>query len=209
MASRPKVLLAVAIALAVAGAITARVVIAGEDEIAASTTALEAGDAREAIVRARRAAGWYAPGAPHVRVAYERLVALAVAAEDHGQDDLAKLAWRAVRSASTETRWIVTPHAGDRARADQEIARLEAKVPGQRDPDPSLRAAALERLASRDPLRRLWAAALVAGFVVAAVGFALWARQAAAAGGVVRGRRWGLILALAGAALWLLAVWRG
>jgi hypothetical protein len=206
---RSKVLFAIAVVIAVLGAVTTRVLVAGEREIAASTAALEAGDAREAVVRARRAAGWYAPGAPHVRLAYERLAALAVAAEDHGQDELAKLAWRAVRSATEETRWIVMPHAADRARADREIARLEAKVPGQRDPDPAIAAAQLQKLAGEDPSRVIWAVALVGGFAIAAFGFIIWSRQAGAAGGEVRGARWGLIVILAGAALWLFAVWRG
>lgn len=204
-----KVLLVVSIAVAALGAVTARVVVAGEREIAASTAALDAGDAREAIVHARRAAGWYAPGAPHVRVAYERLVALAEAAEDNGQVELAKLAWRSIRTASTETRWIVTPHAADRARADTEIARLEAKVAGQRDPDRAIEAAQLAKLSQHRPQRLVWTAMLVGGFALAAVGFLIWSRKAASVGGAVSGGRWGLVLTLVGAALWVLAVWRG
>ena len=198
-----------AIVVAALGAVTARVIVAGEREIAASTKALEAGDAREAIVRARRAASWYAPGAPHVRVAYERLIALAEAAESHGRDDLAKLAWRSLRSASTETRWIVTPHADDRARADAEIARLEGKVAGPRDPDPAIVAEQLQKLAVDEPLRLVWSISLVGGFFLAAAGFSIWSRRAASVGGTVSGARLPLLLTLGGAALWLLALWRG
>ena len=51
-------------------AATLRVITSGEREIAASTDGLRAGDPHAATEHARRAAGWYAPGAPHVRVAY-------------------------------------------------------------------------------------------------------------------------------------------
>ena len=59
----------------VIAAATVRVVLAGEREIKDSTAALRAGDPHAAALHARRAAGWYAPGAPHVRVAYDRLIA--------------------------------------------------------------------------------------------------------------------------------------
>ncbi len=73
----------------------------GEKEIALSTAALRAGDAHAAVEHARRAAGWYMPGAPHVRVAYERLLALGTAAEGLGDRDTALFAFRGVRTAAS------------------------------------------------------------------------------------------------------------
>ena len=90
----------------------------GEKEIALSTAALRAGDPHGAAEHARRAAGWYAPGAPHVRVAYERLLALGTAAEGLGDRDTALYALRGARTAAIETRWLFTPHEEDLERAD-------------------------------------------------------------------------------------------
>lgn len=203
-------LLTAAIVVAVLGAATGRVVYSGDNELAASTAALDAGDPREAIVRARRAAGWYAPGAPHVRVAYERLAALARAAEEHKRDDLALMAWHAVRSASIETRWLVAPHADDRELAEREIARLQAKVPGQVAPDATIAAAQLQKLRRHAPPQTPWVVALLMGFAMLAGGLGLAARQAADAGGrvVLARAKLGLAIAAAGAGLWLLALWQ-
>jgi hypothetical protein len=199
----------------VVGAVSLRVVAAGEAEIAASTAALRAGDARDAAAHARRAAGWYAPGAPHVRVAYERLIALASASEGLGDRDLALFAWRGVRTASLETRWLFgTPHAGDRARADAAIARLEAtspRAPGTRtDPTPVVERKALEALARDEAPRTVWVAALVAAFVAWTTGAAAFvARGVDASGRLVSRRAWPAAgVAAAGIGVWLLAIWR-
>jgi hypothetical protein len=198
----------------VVGAASLRVIVAGEREIAASTEALLAGDAREAAVRARRAAGWYAPGAPHVRVAYVRLTALAVRAEGLGDRELALLAWRGVRTAAIETRWLVTPHAHDLARADEAIARLSAAVPrppGTRTDLPAdVERRQLEALTREVSPRTGWVLVLLAGFV-GWVGGASWvARRALAPSGRLALRRAapGLAVTALGVAMWLLALWR-
>jgi hypothetical protein len=208
------VLWGLAVAGVVAAAASTRVILAGETEIAASTAALKAGDAREAIVHARRAAGWYAPGAPHVRVAYQRLVVLATTAEGLGDRDTALYAWNAVRSSSLETRWLVTPHADDLARADQAIARLHAaapRPPGTRvDPTEVILARELEALSRDDAPRVGWVVALVAAFACWCGG-AVWVvrRAVDATGRLVLSRATpGLAVAVGGALLWLLAVWR-
>jgi hypothetical protein len=77
---------------------TLRVVFSGEAEIAAGTRALRDGQPREAIACSARAAAWYAPGAPHVAVAYRRLARLAEAAEARHRTELALMAWRGVRT---------------------------------------------------------------------------------------------------------------
>jgi hypothetical protein len=196
------------------GAVTARVVWSGEAEIAASTAALKRGEAQEAVVRARRAAGWYAPGAPHVRVAYERLVALATAAEGQGDRELALLAWRGVRTAALETRWLVVPHVEDLDRANRAIARIEAaapRPPGTRtEPPQRIEEKQLAALLRDEAPRTPWVVALLAAFVAWAGG-AVWAlRRATAArtGLDMRGARAGLLVALAGVVVWVLALWR-
>ena len=206
-----KAALVVAVVL---GAATLRVVVAGEREIAASTAALRAAAAPAAPGRPRRAAGWYAPGAPHVRVAYERMIALAVAAEGLGDRDTALSAWRSVRTAATETRWIVTPHAEDLARADAAIARLSAaapRPPGTRtEPASAIERAQLEALARDEAPRVPWVIALSLSFLGWAVGSGMAARRAVSATGHVAWQRaspW-LVVAGGGVLLWLIALWR-
>lgn len=199
----------------VVGAVSLRVVAAGEAEIAASTAALRAGDARDAAVHARRAAGWYAPGAPHVAVAYARLVALATAAEGLGNQDLSLFAWRAVRTSSIETRWLFgAPHAADRARADAAIARLEASAPrppGTRtEPAPVIERKELEALTRDEAPRTGWVAALVAAFTAWTLGAAAFVALGVDASGRVASRRAfpAAAVALGGVGLWLVAIWR-
>ncbi len=204
------VLVTAAVVVAALGAGTTRVVLAGEAEIVASNAALVAHDPHEAVVRARRAAGWYAPGAPHVAVAYARLVALAEAAEQHKQLDLALLAWRGVRSAALETRWVVVPRDAERTRANAEIARL-SKMQSDRDGTVAVQPAEQrELLARHEAPRRPWVVALVAAFILQVGGFLWWARRVAGPAGRLRWTQahYPAALALFGVALWLLALWR-
>lgn len=212
LAVRALALLAVVgLVLAIA---TTRVVLAGEEEIAASTDALRAGDPHEATVRARRAAGWYVPGAPHVRVAYERLVALGVAAEGKGDRETALLAWRGVRSASLETRWLLTPHADDLARANAAIARLDATSPRPLAADTTapgvLEQAQLDALLRSETPRTPWIVALLLGLVAWTSG-ALWAfRRGITDTGHFVGRRLvgPGVLFFGGVVVWLVALWQ-
>lgn len=114
--------------VALGAAATLRVVWAGERELTKSTEALQAGNADEAIDHARAAALWYAPGATHVRVAYQRLLAIAKEAEERRLWDTALYAYRAVLTASNGSRWLTTPHAADADEATKSIARIEAKT---------------------------------------------------------------------------------
>ncbi|WP_438040049.1 hypothetical protein [Sorangium sp. So ce128] len=215
---RRSVVLGVLRGLAVAGflvgAASLRVVAAGEREIAESTDALRAGDAHAAALHARRAAGWYAPGAPHVRVAYERLIALATAAEGLGRADTALFAWRAVRTAALETRWLTTPHAEDLELANAAIARLSAaapRPPGTRtEPAAAVERQHLAALARDDAPRVGWVVALVGAFAAWVAG-AVWVVRR----GVTVTGQWvwplaapGLAVCAAGVAVWLLAIWQ-
>jgi hypothetical protein len=164
-----------AIVLVVA-AVTARVVIAGEQAIASSTVALRAGDPEGAVVQAREAASWYAPGAPHVRVAYARLMAIGREAEARQRTDVALLAYRSVVTASASTRWLVRPHLGDVDQATRAIARIEslgARPPAlSTEPAPVMERQQLEALATDTSPSRLWVGILVASFVAWVAGLA-------------------------------------
>jgi hypothetical protein len=116
---------AIALALIVA-APAARVVVEGSREERASETALAAGDMAGATVHARRAAMAYVPFAPHVGRAYQRLRTIALDAETRGNPDAALFAWRAVRSASIGSSWLLPAAARERRAADTAIARLSA-----------------------------------------------------------------------------------
>lgn len=108
-------------------AFTLRAVLGGEAELAKSTAALDRGDVRASIDHARTAALFYVPGAPHVRVAYGRLLAIGEEAERRREWDLALLAFRSVTTASSSTRWAVTPHATDALVAEDAVVRIEDK----------------------------------------------------------------------------------
>jgi hypothetical protein len=195
-------------------AMIARAVLAGETELARSTAALDARDPREAVVRARRAAGWHVPAAPHVRAAYQRLRALARGAEEHRDDGLALFAWRSMRAAAVETRGLFVSNGGAIAEADREIARLVAKAPRGEAPDPAaaarVAAEELARLRLQRSLHPAWSLALVAGFAACAAAFVVSARRASDPGGrlVWARARAPLCAGAFGLALWLLALWR-
>ncbi len=190
---------------------TASVVLAGEAELDASDRALDAGDPHEAIVCARRAARWYAPGAPHVGHAYRRLIALARGAEERRRRELALLAWRGVRSAALETRWVVTPHAEELALAEAEIARLLALAAHDAAaPDPDIGKEQLRAMRGYEPPRVLCAVGLVLGLATAGIATIVFVRRAALSGGRLdlrRGRS-ALVIAAIGAAAWLISVWQ-
>jgi hypothetical protein len=200
-----RVLAAASVVALAFGVLTLRVVMSGEAQLRASDEALRRGDAEAAVVHARRSAGWYAPGAPHVTLAYQRLEALARAAEEHRRIDVALLAWRAVRSAAIETRWLLTPRRQDLERANREIARLEAL--GQEEGE-RLAAEQLERLAAPSGPRLPWVVALVAAFAMGAIGLGWWARAAAGPAGQLRWAPGPVAVTLAAVALWLLSLWR-
>jgi hypothetical protein len=209
-----RVILGIALVAVVTGAATARVVAAGEREIAQSTAALRAGDPHAAALHARRAAGWYAPGAPHVRVAYDRLIALATAAEGLGNREIALFAWNGVRTAAIETKWIVQPHAEDLERANRAIARMSAATPlplgASAEPAPVLERKYLETLARDEAPRTAWITALVVAFAAWVLGAIHLARRALTPSGrVLWGKALPGIVAIAlGALLWILAYWR-
>ncbi len=199
---------------ALVAAVTARVLVSGEREIAASTAALRKGDPHEAAFHARRAAGYYAPGAPHVRVAYERLLALATKAEQVGDRATALYAWEGVRTASLETRWILTPHAADLERANANIARIQStqeRTPDMRvEPAAVLEREALAALVRDESPHVPWVITLVAAFVAWTIGAALTLRRGVTSTGQILWTKARVPLALTalGVLAWLLSLWR-
>ncbi len=131
---------AVGLLLVVLGvaALTARAVREGERQMRESDAAFNRADLTSAVLHARAAAVMYAPGAPHVRRGYERLLAIAVGAEAAGQKRTAESAWRSVRGAALETRHVWVPHRAELARADENLARLARAAEGSEVGDPQL-----------------------------------------------------------------------
>jgi hypothetical protein len=193
--------------------LTWRVVRDGEAQMRESDRAFDAGDLRAATLHARRAAVLYAPGAPHVGEAYQRLVAIAVGSEAVGHPEMAVLAWGAVRGAALETRHVFVPHQAELERANQSLARLEALAPSPLTPRASperIRERALRELERDDAPRAPWVIALVAGFALAFLGLGVTALYGVGKDGTlaVSQAKLGLVLTLLGAACWTIAAWK-
>jgi hypothetical protein len=195
----------------IAAALTVRVITEGESELGASNAAFDRGELVPSLDHARRSATAYAPGAPHVTRAYERLIAIAIGAESAGQPKVAFLAWQAVRSAALESRHLWLPRQSELDRANQNLARLEALARGTSDGDRSkTQTQALSRLDADDAPEPVWLAVLGLGFLLALVGLGLSAfRGLSATGKLSFSRaRVGLLLLAIGAACWTLAAYR-
>jgi hypothetical protein len=204
-------LLGMALALA---ALIARVVLEGESEMSLSDAAFHEGDVLTATVHARRAASLYAPAAPHVSRAFDRLTAIATGAEATGQPEVAASAWRAMRAAALETRHAVAPHALELERANGNLARLEARpvevtlamdaLVGQ--PPPASASGAPSFFG--DAPGPLWSVLLVLGFGACALGVAALALRGLHSDGRLRwaGARYPLLVVGAGAVCWALAL---
>lgn len=114
---------------ALVGWATLRAVRTGEDALTAADRALRGGDPGRAIAEAGRSARAYAPGAPHVPAAYQRLIHVARTSEVALDREQALLAWREVRQAALDTRWLAQPHARELSMANDAIARLSGDDP--------------------------------------------------------------------------------
>jgi hypothetical protein len=203
-------LLAFSIVLAFA-VFSARVILEGESELAASDAAFDRGELAPALDHARRGATLYAPGAPHVQRAYERMVALALGAEAAGQPKLAFLAWQAVRGAALESRHVFVPRRAELERANENLARLEELGrDGAASARPDARSRALTRLNADDAPAPAWIAVLGAGFLLALSGLSLFAFRGLSKAGKVsfQRARLGLLLLAIGAACWTLAAYK-
>ena len=197
--------------VSIGAALSARVILEGQAELAASDVAFNDGDLRPALEHARRSATLYAPGAPHVERAYERLIAIALGAEAAGQPKTAFLAWQGVRSAALESRHVWVSHTAELERANENLSRLETLARGIGDADQGkVQQQALSRLSADSAPAPGWIAVLGGGFLLALLGLALFAFQGLDKAGKVSVRRAqvGLALFVIGAACWTLAAYK-
>jgi hypothetical protein len=153
------------------GIVATRAVWEGRSALADGDSAAQAGDLPRAIALWRRAARWYVPLAPHVGAAYDRLEALAAAAEQNGDTATALAAWTGIRGSILATRSFYTPQAGRLDPANQHIATLMARIEGaaaDAGKSEAERSAWHLALLSRDE------APSVPWVLVALAGFAMW-----------------------------------
>jgi hypothetical protein len=189
--------------------VTARAILEGERQMKQSDEAFHRGDVRNAVLHARRAAILYAPGAPHVNLAYTRLIAVALGAEAAGDVQTARLAWRAVRGAALESAHLWVARHNELDRANKSLARLTSTATANSD----ARAAyerALEQLQRDQGPHGTYLLLLAVGLGLSAAGLALIGAQGLGSDGRISlvEARWGLILTLIGAACWTIAVYR-
>jgi hypothetical protein len=195
-----RVLLGIAIALAIIGALALRTVLEGRAALAEGDDAFVQKRIPDALAAWERAARWYFPGAPHVGEAYERLVGYA---RDHGSI----AAWRAVRSAAIATTGLWTPHEGDLAEANAAIAKLSAADPegAPAISDPATRLAWHEAVLARQS-RPSKSSSLLAVFGIVAwiAGIAVVVRRGAVRDGPTFV---GVALAVAGILAWAVGLY--
>ncbi len=197
--------LVLAFAVLVLGVLTARAVLEGQAELERSKAAFDQGKLSDAVLHARRAAVAYAPGAPHVALAYDRLRTIARGSEAAGDPQTARLAWGAIRSAAIETRHVFSPEEALREEADRQLARLAAEArpaTATRTPRRPVDSAA----AGPHPL---WAALLALGFGLLLAGLAFVSLRGVERDGKIRLRPLlvGLAVSLLGAACWTMSLY--
>jgi hypothetical protein len=116
-----------------------------------------------------------------------------------------------MRSAALESRHVMLPRQAELARANQNLARIEALARTQVESERTRnQTQALARLSLDDAPAPAWIALLGLGFSLALVGLSLFAFQGVdRAGKLTVGRaRVGLVLFAIGAACWTLAAYR-
>lgn len=153
------------------GVVITRAVWEGRSALSRGDQAHEAGDNAEAVRWWRRAARWYVPLAPHVGDAYERLEALAKAAEETGDTRTALAAWRGVRGSILATRSFYTPHSD---RLDQANRRIAALMAASEDPAVDSGKTTEQRTQWHYDLLARDESPSVFWSIVALLGFALW-----------------------------------
>ena len=157
--------------------IVGRVLHSSWEEAREGAAAEGRGEIAEAVHRYGQSARLYAPGNPWSRRALDRHAALATDAEGRGDGETALAAWREVRSSILATRSLYTPHPAALATANEQIARLAARLESP-SVDPTRDEGARrrwhrERLATTEEPHRGWA-------LLALVGLALWLGAAVA-----------------------------
>lgn len=211
----PRRLLGGVLFLAVAGAFAAtRAVAEGERQLSGTDAAIRRQEWNEAAARARSAASWYVPGAPHVPAAYARILHIARTTEANGDREAALFAWRAMRSAAEQTGWLLQPHGYEIELANRAIARLTADAPRPMLSPDETSAQADKRmqtlLARRDAPRAPAVALVVAGLWCSVVGLAWLALRGVSPEGHLRWpqARVPAVVGLLGLLLYAASLWR-
>jgi len=194
--------------------LTARATLTGRDELALSDAAFDAGDVLVSLSHARKAAAHYAPGAPHVRPAYERMTAIARGAEREGNTALAERAWADVRGAALETRHVLVPAPKALSEANrnlERLARLKAPVEATEGDVPAATGARETLYESTDRpgvAAAYWGLALFLGFCLMIAGLGLCVARGVRPDGKISAPsvRIGALLVLAGAGCWTVVV---
>jgi hypothetical protein len=206
-------LLAVAFLAGASALATARVMYEGEGAILETDAAIRQQDWPAATARARVAAGWYAPGAPHVAAAYARLLHIARTCEASNDTDDALPAWRAMRAAAIETEWALQTHGREIELANTAIARLTAGTPrpllAHEETDPQAERRMRQILARRDAPRAPLIGAIVAGLALVVAGAIGVAARGLSVDGQMSwpGARVPAAIGLAGLGLYAAALW--
>ena len=207
-------LIGLGIVLGCMGLLTTRTLQRGRTELRVARGHLAASRLTLAVDHGRAAACAYVPTARHVSGAYELLVDVARKAEGQADSATALMAWQAIRTCALSTRWLEVVHRDELAVANASIARLMAAKP----PPPG--AAAQEQgqrqldlhtaLARRDYPRAVWTGTWLASFFVTAAGFVYlgWRGLGPRGKPLTRDFRIGLVLVLAGVALWVVSLWQ-
>jgi hypothetical protein len=199
-----------AIAIAILGALALRVVLEGRGALAEGDRAYAEQRPVDAIAAWEEAARWYLPGAPHVTDAYDRL-------REHARTRQSLPAWRAIRRAALATRGPWSSRGDELAEANAAIVELELVRSQATDPE---RRTWLEARLARSPgAHRGWAVVAALGLVAWIVGI-FWlvrttpeaapARSTLAAwwsSPAIRRMRAGVLLAIAGVAVWALGLY--
>jgi hypothetical protein len=180
----------------------------GELEMEQSDRSFHGGDLVASLVHARRAAALYVPGAPHVKAAHDRLIAIAQGSESTGRTDIARRAWGAVRASALETQSFGARR--DLEMADYRLAVLGISKEGLSSGSGTSQPASVEALPGPVGPRWPWTAVLVAGLLATVAGLAAMARWGIDSAGHLRWRRagWALFLFIAGVACWTLVLVR-
>jgi hypothetical protein len=192
---------------ALASLLTFDIISRGELEMEQSDRSFHGGDLVASLAHARRAAALYVPGAPHVKAARDRLIAIAQGSESTGRTDIARRAWGAVRSCALETQPFGSRQ--DLQRAGSRLAVLTAASKDGRSSRPGMsQPGSLEVLPGPVGPRWPWTAVLVAGLLTTVAGLAVMARSGTDSAGHLRWRPagWALALFVVGVACWTLAM---
>lgn len=206
--TRRRLAIGAAIALFVLGVVVTRAVWQGGAALDRGDDALAAGDKEGAVRWWRRAARWYVPLAPHVGEAYDRLEALALAAEQAGDRPTALAAWQGIRGSILATRSVYVPFEERLEPANRKIAALMAAWDAEVNPAPAGEAWHLAVLEQDEAPSVGWTLLALLGFATWLGGAALFAWRAVDQDDrlvLATARRAGILVAI-GLVVWMLGL---